>query len=153
MLTVIAAVSFFFFYCIVSAAYFFPSVPYQPQFLPHFPFRSLFYLHISAVSGVREGGAEGGRDFLPQSAVLSAATCRILHSSSPVFPHSHPHPPAGLWSAHTPLSVWLRDVAVKATRSNMSVASVLPHNCSTLIKHPAVVEGNPSNETSMLTSI
>lgn len=102
MLTVIAAeFLFIFFLPHCERSIFFPSVLYQPQFLPHFPFRSLFYLRISAVSGVREGGAEGGRDFLPQSAVLSAATCQILclapallHSSSPVFPHS-PSPPRG----------------------------------------------------------
>lgn len=119
--------------------FFASSVPYQPQFLPHFPFRCLFYLHIFAMSGIGGGAMqEGAGSPCPPNSVLHHSRPRAESFAVPSPPAQLPLPPSPgpshhcfLWSA--PLSF---DLGPSVWRCR--TVTCLRAACNLPIKHQAV---------------
>lgn len=119
----------------VPAQHFFPSsVPYQPQFLPHFPFSGVFYLHIFAMSGV--GGRRRCRGGVP------LPSCRALHY---LRPRAESFTLTPLPTTSPPLLVF--DLHMHSCRSDWGpslwrrrAATCRRAACNMPIKHQAVAE-------------
>lgn len=100
--------SFFLFYHVVSAAFFFPSVPYQPQIPPTFSLqKSLLSAHFCRVRG--EGGWSRGRQGFPPTE--RRVICSHVPNPSPAPQPSFTPPPRLLSLPFLPL--WVFDLHIR----------------------------------------